>query len=290
MNKKYLILIGLTIVIGSLFFLFKKDTLSPSNSTLPPMVVIFNEEGFTPNEITILQGQRVTFKTTTDKQFWPASDSHPSHTIYSEFDPLEPVDQNKSWTFVFDKVGTWQYHDHLDPSYLGEVNVLSGEANSVSSDLKSCDLNKSSNNEKCWNYLIKKGWEDNGSSGALKVLASLYDTSDENFPRDRNCHRDTHTIGELAVDEYYKDLNNYTTWKFAPETFYCGYGFFHGLFEHLFIKVNNTNVTIDICESISKNYSSEFPSIRRNCYHGMGHAFMGAAPPKGRVGRPTSHG
>ncbi|MBI3577180.1 cupredoxin domain-containing protein [Candidatus Gottesmanbacteria bacterium] len=85
--------------------------------------ITLTEAGFEPATVTITQGTTVTFKTTRGDAFWPASDLHPTHDIYPEFDPKEPTDANKTWSFKFDKVGTWKYHDHLFPYYRGTITV-----------------------------------------------------------------------------------------------------------------------------------------------------------------------
>ena len=54
---------------------------------------------------------------------WPASDLHPTHSLYSEFDPGEPFESGKAWAFTFDKPGQWGYHDHLKPNHRGVVTV-----------------------------------------------------------------------------------------------------------------------------------------------------------------------
>ncbi len=124
MNKKYLIsIVVLILFVFSLFYFYKIRNFYPGVK-LAPVIVELNEDGFTPNEITILRGQSVTWKTTRGKQFWPASNLHPSHTLYPEFDPLNPVPADQTWTFRFDKIGSWIYHDHLSPYYKGKVNVL----------------------------------------------------------------------------------------------------------------------------------------------------------------------
>ncbi len=124
MNKKYLIFVGLIIVAGSLIFLLMKEKNLSPGALLPAVMVVLEEDGFNPSEITILKGQSVTFKTNRSKQFWPASDLHPSHGIYPEFDPQLPIIPNASWTFKFEEVGGFKYHDHLAPSYRGIVNVV----------------------------------------------------------------------------------------------------------------------------------------------------------------------
>jgi hypothetical protein len=123
MNKKYLTLSLVVVFVIISFYFYKNRDLYPG-AKLPSVVIELNEEGFTPKEVTILRGQSVTWKTTRDRQFWPASNLHPSHDIYPEFDPLEPIDPDKTWTFRFDKIGIWQFHDHLSPYYRGIINVV----------------------------------------------------------------------------------------------------------------------------------------------------------------------
>ena len=84
---------------------------------------LLNEQGFSPAEITIHRGDTVTFKTALKEDFWPASDLHPTHRLYPEFDPLQPIDATYSWTFQFLKVGAWKYHDHLNPYLRGTIIV-----------------------------------------------------------------------------------------------------------------------------------------------------------------------
>lgn len=92
---------------------------APSGAT----VVTLTDDGFQPSEITIHAGQTVTFRTTSGKPFWPASDPHPSHTNYPEFDPKDPIAPDAVWSFAFTKIGTWGYHDHLAPYFTGTIHV-----------------------------------------------------------------------------------------------------------------------------------------------------------------------
>src|SRR3989344_8652894 len=72
--------------------------------------IVLTERGFEPAHIQISLGTKVTFTTTRPKQFWPASNAHPTHELYPEFDPKEPIESRQSWSFVFTKPGTWGYH------------------------------------------------------------------------------------------------------------------------------------------------------------------------------------
>lgn len=85
--------------------------------------VVFTEEGFDPKEITIKKGDVVEFSSAREFPFWPASDEHPTHAIYRAFDPLQPVPANETWSFQFTRVGTWDYHDHLNSTYKGKITV-----------------------------------------------------------------------------------------------------------------------------------------------------------------------
>ena len=85
--------------------------------------VVLTETGFQPREITITRGTTVRFSTNVDRPFWPASDLHPSHDIYSAFDPKEPILANQTWQFTFDQVGSWDMHDHLHAYFTGTIRV-----------------------------------------------------------------------------------------------------------------------------------------------------------------------
>lgn len=88
------------------------------------ITIVLAEEGFTPQEVHVRVGTTVTFTTTTGNFFWPASDLHPSHSIYPAFDPKKPIGANESWSFTFDRVGNWEFHDHLSPYFTGTISVV----------------------------------------------------------------------------------------------------------------------------------------------------------------------
>lgn len=87
--------------------------------------ITLTEEGYEPSVITIAVGDKITFGTdaTYSKLHWPASNVHPTHSIYPAFDPLTPVEPEETWSFVFGKVGEWRFHDHLAPYHTGVITV-----------------------------------------------------------------------------------------------------------------------------------------------------------------------
>lgn len=103
-------------------------------STVPEMIVsedpkkevkvVYNPAGFAPKTITIKKGETVVFENKTGKSASVASDDHPSHLIYPEFDQYKTDQRGKTeFRFTFEKVGTWNYHDHLNAAMGGTVIV-----------------------------------------------------------------------------------------------------------------------------------------------------------------------
>jgi plastocyanin len=85
--------------------------------------VVLREEGFVPDRVRVSAGTKVVFSTTRDRQFWPASNPHPAHTIYDAFDPQQPIASDETWTFVAEQDGVWGFHDHLRSYYTGILYV-----------------------------------------------------------------------------------------------------------------------------------------------------------------------
>lgn len=78
---------------------------------------------FAPSELKIKKGDTVTWTNRDSSQTWPASAIHPTHQAYPGFDALRGLNTGESYSFKFDKVGNWKYHDHLNPSVTGVIEV-----------------------------------------------------------------------------------------------------------------------------------------------------------------------
>jgi plastocyanin len=85
--------------------------------------VVIKKTGYEPKNITIDIGTTVTFVNNDAVALWPASNIHPTHGIYPEFDPKGEVAPGASWSFTFTKAGLWPYHDHLHPNVTGTISV-----------------------------------------------------------------------------------------------------------------------------------------------------------------------
>jgi plastocyanin len=130
--KKELLILVIVALLGALFigyqYFFLNST--PALETKPvaevpegAVVVTLSKDGFSPDEISIQVGDTVAFRSTAGEPFWPASNLHPSHTIYPEFDPQKPIQPDAVWSFTFTKAGEWKYHDHLAPYFTGVITV-----------------------------------------------------------------------------------------------------------------------------------------------------------------------
>jgi plastocyanin len=116
---------------------------TPPNTVDTPAVapktitVTYTDSGFSPAIVNIKRGDTVTFINQGTGSMWVGSNDHPSHTIYSgtsltdhcsnpnnaAFDQCTSVSAGASWSFKFDKAGTWNYHNHRRAAHGGTVVV-----------------------------------------------------------------------------------------------------------------------------------------------------------------------
>ncbi|PSO45805.1 MAG: hypothetical protein BRC25_00890 [Parcubacteria group bacterium SW_6_46_9] len=118
-----------------------EDNVNPTTSASPaengsansPAATVTYEDGqFSPQTVTIRQGQTVRFESV-DGNMWVGVDQHPTHTEYDgtslqehcngrqkSFDQCEVGD---TYSFTFDEAGEFGYHNHVNPSAGGMVIV-----------------------------------------------------------------------------------------------------------------------------------------------------------------------
>ena len=98
-------------------------------------VIEITSSEFAPETLTISKGETVTFINKDTEEHWPASAMHPTHRVYpgsdiakcfddeadksTLFDSCRSLAAGESWSFTFNEVGSWGYHDHLDVSLTG---------------------------------------------------------------------------------------------------------------------------------------------------------------------------
>lgn len=85
--------------------------------------VEMSENGFKPSQITIKKDTIVRFKNVGNTSMWPASNPHPTHTDYQDFDARRKVKPGETYEFRFKNIGTWGCHDHLSPGLTCRIVV-----------------------------------------------------------------------------------------------------------------------------------------------------------------------
>lgn len=238
-------------------------------------MVTLEKNGFVPKEITIRKGDTIVFKTTRKESFWPASQLHPTHTIYPEFDPKRPTNPRDSWNFTFNKVGIWNYHDHLAPLFKGTVKVINLGENSKNPLLPQTACEKKDANQKiqCWEKELEQTLQSQGLEQAFDLFNTLY-LSEPLFAQ--NCHGYTHQLGEKA----YLLFSQHKNFKLSNKAAYCGYGFYHGFIDWLLQKNGKIQEARDFCTYLQKSETETSNGAWQACYHGFGHGVVDGSDPK----------
>lgn len=84
--------------------------------------ITLTANGFSPQNITIKTGEKVTWINKSGSDATVDSSPHPSHTDYSPLN-LGVFPDGGSLSLTFDKAGTYKYHNHLDPSQFSTIVV-----------------------------------------------------------------------------------------------------------------------------------------------------------------------
>jgi len=233
--------------------------------TVKPVITL-TEDGFKPDHLVITEGQTVTFKTTTGAPFWPASNVHPTHTAYPDFDPREPIAPEDTWSFTFNKAGTYLFHDHIASIHEGQIIVKKKDGTRVTSD---CSTER---NTQCWEKFMLETLEKEGVESALNSIVYLSET-EPLFLND--CHAFSHLIGEKAYKLYVEHDN----FELTPATALCGYGFYHGFMETLLLSTGNIEEAREFCRVVDQKLRGKATAASTACYHGTGHGAIDGSDP-----------
>lgn len=212
--------------------------------------VVRNERGFEPREVHIPVGGTVRFTTVLEKPFWPASDLHPQHTVYAEFDPKHALVLGESWEFVFNREGTWRYHDHLDSVVGGTIIV--GDA----------DTCVNGTEQTCWKERIQTALEQEGLAEAYREMADIYD---EEPAFASACHSFAHDLGLMAFRKYGKDV------PLIVASGQCNDGFYHGYMEGFVAEYGTPAHARWFCGKVERVLGERYPLAYPQCVHGFGH-------------------
>ncbi len=233
--------------------------LSPGRNT-----IVLKKDGFHPRTLTVEAGETVTFKNESGKYFWPASDFHPTHTLYPAFDAKEPIAPGGEYRFAFDEAGTYPFHDHLAAYFSGIVKAKDASGN-VPDDCKTRGGNLT-----CWQNDVIGILVEHGLDAAYDRVAELY-AQDPAFAG--LCHTLSHNIGLASYQLYLEDPSLVE----SPKAVACASGFYHGFMEGFIGASGDLAKAAAICESVGAAVASSSPDARYQCYHGVGHGAMETA-------------
>lgn len=273
-------------------------TIVPQSIRAAETTIRMTADGFVPQEITVQKGDTVIFKNEDDKSRWPASNLHPTHEIYPEFDPKQGVEAGASWSFTFTKPGTWKFHDHIFPQFSGTI-IVEGEA-----DAPMVINEKVGFWGTIWNA-IKDAWywlthfgksrPKNASTTTDNIDASQYNLDiaegDEKIfsedialgshlkkygaqktitalrlmePKFGSCHQPAHRAGRIG----YKIFGNKAFIEYSAE---CQSGYYHGAMEGYFSEYNSGSLK-DSLTTLCQGGTNSF--FEHQCVHGIGHGVM----------------
>lgn len=269
------------------------------------VVIHVNETGFTPAAITIEPGTTVIFENTGEEGHWPASDSHPSHTLFDgtdveehctpnhtpTFDACGPIAPTESWSFAFEKTGTFGYHDHLWPHLEGQITV--GDTGNESADVsiftriwdflqsifekissffftskKDLTLNTGNTKNDFFENLKNKYQALVTESDPREAIATLRDESARDGNVSALCHDVLHEIGHSAYEKYgsFKEAVRF-------QSDFCNSGYVHGIFEAYFASTDDALTGVaQQCDEYASFGGRAFDLWQ--CHHGVGHGFM----------------
>jgi plastocyanin len=126
-NKKLLLLIGIPLVIGAVaaivatvLYVRKLHTEQPVMLSASVVYVDITATGYTPSTIKVKRGQLITWKNTEalPHRLMADPDKLPA------FETMELLNKGDSYTYIFDKQGSFKYYDPDNPKvFVGTVVV-----------------------------------------------------------------------------------------------------------------------------------------------------------------------
>lgn len=243
-------------------------------------MIHITDKGFSPDTITVNLGGEVSFYNLDKEPHWPASDPHPTHTIYPEFDPKTQIEVDKEWKFVFNKPGAWGFHDHYNPQFVGKVIVRDADGKIPEDILKQQEASKNPNlppddscmknttpDYACYETYYQAMVRTKGTKPAFEDLKKRYEADAYVVAQ---CHPLTHVIGRETAKKYTDVAQAYKEGDSL-----CWSGFYHGVMEDIVGRVGRTkiaNILNTICDGVPGKATYSFEYF--NCVHGLGHGLM----------------
>ena len=267
-KKRVFVVIAILFFIGAGFISIRYPNLFNKNFLSGPSTefILVNETGFSPKEIEIAVNSTVVFKNTGTYEHWPASNIHPSHSIYPEFDPKKPLQPGEEWSFVFKRSGAWKFHDHYYPQLTGTVTVSANdkknnaETKQEDEDFENLpSVEKNSSKILSDNLVLKAYVKQYGVAEAMAGIIQL-----SNYGSTVDCHQQAHEIGRVG----YK-LSGSRAFEQCDAA--CHSGCYHGAMEGFLNEKGTENLSENI-DKICAIFDTSFGAFE--CLHGVGHGVL----------------
>lgn len=261
--------------------------------SLSNYTISLKQDGFFPSHISVLKGTSIAWVNRDDQSHWPASDNHPTHTQYpskekgcfgSALDACKGLRKGESYSFTFDKVGTWGIHDHLFHSHTMTVKVYNNYLDLLKGKLSELFNHRSSSKDVytlsdviekclqnqdrtkqilCYKENLRGLIQSEGISQLMKKLEEDFKKNDSAGSGGiTRCHDIAHAIGQAGIS-ITKDPKTVLT----QCSDLCTSGCYHGAVEQY---VQHTSSDTFLA-NLNNLCSSEA------CFHGLGHGLASIA-------------
>ncbi len=275
----------ITILFLLFTFYFLLFTPVSAHSTIQTVEMV--EGGFEPQTVTVDENSTLLFLNKDKVDRWPASNIHPTHDIYPEFDPQKPIPPGSSWAFK-PKKGNWKYHDHLLPHQRGVLIVEEEQGEEPNQSTQDSIFTKIKNYiasfyEKFMSIFKKLNVNNSVSSDdfknqkgeeQIKSLKNIFESKGSaetwNFFRQTfkgeagssgNIHDLAHLLGSLMYENGGFEAIAICSSEYA-------FGCYHGFLDKAFEKnLDNLTQAEVACNRLGPENSGPVAS----CIHGIGH-------------------
>lgn len=110
-----------TIALSPTPVISKTETITTQKNVSSSIVTVTGS-GFSPESLTVKARTKVVWENKSGGNISINSDPHPTHEDYPPLN-LGQVEDGKTISLIFDKAGTYKYHNHLNPSQRGTIIV-----------------------------------------------------------------------------------------------------------------------------------------------------------------------
>lgn len=261
-------------------------------------IIEMSENGFEPDSVTVDENSTIIFVNKDNQPRWPASNVHPTHALYPEFDPRKSIQKGGSWSFKPKKTGIWKYHDHLEPHQRGTITVnkeMNSSGTQINTELNDQDKPSFLNNvknavfkifENLRGYFIPKKQIQSPSQKEFINLSDAKQTdviiriAEEDpqkawqyvkdvFKGKAGSEGNIHDLSHLSGNLIYKQIGFKGIGLCSSE---FAFGCYHGFLDEAFAKnLNSLSDAEKACLQLNSKGGSEVSGPAASCIHGIGH-------------------